>query len=561
MSDHSSFSDDIDPEIAALLGSASESTGPSRDTPNFDALFEANQPSGGAQKGSKRNDEAKFIDFNVKTFPPIDVFEQKPPNAFFTDKEYYKKAMAGEGDVGSRVHSLLSDFLNAKDPESKTNARLRLTNAYWELVGNLAVQLGGRMPESKRVVLRYGALLPSLISPEQRTTIASIIWNNQFQEPLYFLDEWLEKVATGELTPLATDEPVKKQAQKAGSEAAQFAQKLDRAESQRGAQIGLIQNKLNEMTNLENIIMEHANTLKRKTPHRISKEISLGYESTHRHSLNQIADTVRSLNLLDREVTTYLKELEKLDQEVRTWKQRLDSTGGGDAMVDAKVVASEVISLRQIAKLTCGRQGNHFPILLKPYMPFRRQDIGSRENVLKTMSDVERLDPGLFIRRYKQVDTRIVPHVILVPSYGDYGVCWEPYEKGKGRNSRGRLAMPMYPKNLKLSVLYGLADFRWQLAKEIAGFHWMEEGITGLYYAWFDQHKLKGDVRMFFIRDYILWITKESEGAQKLDKEIRGIFWRNMPFPPEVREDLRNRGAIYNDLYKKDINRSMSDGY
>ena len=47
----------------------------------------------------------------------------------------------------------------------------------------------------------------------------------------------------------------------------------------------------------------------------------------------------------------------------------------------------------------------------------------------------------------------------------------------------------------------------------------------------------------------------------KLDKEVRGIFWREMPFPEDVKVRLKNRGFAYGDLYKKDQNRAMSDGY
>lgn len=35
---------------------------------------------------------------------------------------------------------------------------------------------------------------------------------------------------------------------------------------------------------------------------------------------------------------------------------------------------------------------------------------------------------------------------------------------------------------------------------------------------------MRGDVRLTFIENYVLWITKESEGMQKLDREVRGIF-------------------------------------
>ena len=73
--------------------------------------------------------------------------------------------------------------------------------------------------------------------------------------------------------------------------------------------------------------------------------------------------------------------------------------------------------------------------------------------------------------------------------------------------------------------------------------------------------KMKGDIKEYFIQDYLLWITKESEGTQKLNREVRGIFWRNIPFPQTLKDSLRKRGFVYDDLYKKDKNRAMSDGY
>jgi hypothetical protein len=72
---------------------------------------------------------------------------------------------------------------------------------------------------------------------------------------------------------------------------------------------------------------------------------------------------------------------------------------------------------------------------------------------------------------------------------------------------------------------------------------------------------MKGDVKEFFIQDYITWVTKESEGTQKLDKEVRGIFWRYVPFTQAIKEKLRGRSYIYQELYQKDVNRSLSDGY
>ncbi|HOX92782.1 MAG TPA: hypothetical protein PLC54_07650, partial [Spirochaetales bacterium] len=156
---------------------------------------------------------------------------------------------------------------------------------------------------------------------------------------------------------------------------------------------------------------------------------------------------------------------------------------------------------------------------------------------------------------------RIEPFVVLLPCYGDSGVCWEPFDRYNRHTSRSRLAVPMYPKNLKVAVATAVADMRWQAAKEKASYYWMEEGLTGQYYQWFQKQKLKGDVKEYFIQDYIVWVTKESEGIQKLDKEVRGIFWRLMPFQQDIKDKLRDRSFVYQELYQRDVNRSLSDGY
>ena len=162
---------------------------------------------------------------------------------------------------------------------------------------------------------------------------------------------------------------------------------------------------------------------------------------------------------------------------------------------------------------------------------------------------------------HKNVSNRIVPFVILIPTYGDRGFCWEPFDRYNRITSRGRIAVPMYPKDLRIALLTAVADLRWQVAKEKASYYWMEEGLTGQYYQWLVTQKLKGDVKDYFIEDYVLWMTKESEGVQRLDKEVRGIFWRHMPFSQEIKEKLKIRSLVYQELYQRDLNRAMSDGY
>jgi hypothetical protein len=281
--------------------------------------------------------------------------------------------------------------------------------------------------------------------------------------------------------------------------------------------------------------------------------------NSQRGALATIQDALKRISTLDREIAVYFRDLEKMQNELKAAEQKVNE--GGGQTVDARVVVRELGSLRQMCKMSVGRQGNHFPVVMKQYLPSRIEDIGTRENVIAIMAEVERLDPGLFLRTFKQSVNRIVPHVILLPSFGETGICWEPFEKFNRSTSRGRIGIPMYSKNLKMAVLTALGDLRWQVVKEKAGYRWMEEGLTGWYYQWFTDKGYRGDVKESFVQDYILWLTKESEGTQKLDKDVRGIFWRNTPFPTEVREMLRNRGFVYNELYKKDINRAMSDGY
>ena len=110
-------------------------------------------------------------------------------------------------------------------------------------------------------------------------------------------------------------------------------------------------------------------------------------------------------------------------------------------------------------------------------------------------------------------------------------------------------------------MLTAVADLRWQVAKEKASYYWMEEGLTGNYYQWFtaqDPRRRKG---VSSSRITLTWITKESEAIQKLEKEVRAIFWRFMPFSKEIKDKLKTRSYVYQELYQKDVNRSMSDGY
>jgi len=276
--------------------------------------------------------------------------------------------------------------------------------------------------------------------------------------------------------------------------------------------------------------------------------------------MGEIGQLIKQMLSIDNEIASLYTELKNTDEQLEKLESKAEEMGA-NFQVDVKTITAEFNTVRQMAKMCAGRQGNHFPFLMKQYFRPMPDAVGTRENVIRELDRIEKIDPEAFVRVFRQQANRIVPHIILIASYGDRGVCWEPFEKFNRATSRGRVAIPMYPKDLRTTVITALADLRWQTAKEKAQHYWMEEGLTGRYYQWFTEKKLRGDVKEYFIQDYVLWINKESEGTQKLDREVRKIFWRYIAFPQEIKDKLRNHGFVYEDLYKKDINRSMSDGY
>ena len=295
-------------------------------------------------------------------------------------------------------------------------------------------------------------------------------------------------------------------------------------------------------------------------PLRELADISDRLSERQKAAISEAQSLLKDLMKNDHELELSIRDYLNAEADVQTLTDKLDAEGGA-VSVDIGALDSEFDTIRQMAKMTCGRQGNHFPVLTSEYFHCGPNDVGIRENIIAMLAKVESIDAEAFCRVYKNRLNRIVPYVLMIPTYGDTGFCWEPFDRHNRATSRGRVVIPMYPKNLYLAVLTAVADLRWQVAKEKASFYWMEEGLTGNYYQWFQAQKLKGDIKEYFINDYILWMTKEAEGIQKLEKEVRGTFWRFMPFTREVKEKLKMRSFVYQELYQRDVNRSMSDGY
>ena len=543
------FQGEMDPDIAALLGTA-VGKGPSRDNtppPDFNSIFHENiEPA----------PEIPGVDLNAESFPKIEKRFEAIPHKFFDDPNYYKSALNGEGDIAQRVHNILQKYLNVKDPKDRGVYRQQFITAYWDYLSSVAKKAPTKIPESKKFLLRYGILHPTLLDAETRNLFSKIVTNNDYNVPVYYLDEWLKAVGTGVVRNSQTDEV---RIAKSNNQI-RLQQLLEKAMGKLdGARI-LLKAKSDERMNLEKSLQERFNIIKEHYPLEGFQDVQSCYNEAQKRIFGEIQEIMKGLLKIDHELYLCLKDYNQSEADVKTLKEKIEEEGGG-VRVDLRAIDTEFETVRQMSKLTIGRQGNHFPMLSGEYFHSGPNDIGFRENIISQLAQIESIDTEAFCRSYKNRMNRIVPYVVLIPSYGELGICWEPFDRHNRATSRGRIVIPMYPKNLYVALLSAIADMRWQVAKEKASYYWMEEGLTGYYYQWFNSRKIKGDVKEVFIQDYITWMTKEVEAIQKLDKEVRGIFWRYIPFAKDIKEKLKNRSYAYQDLYQRDVNRSMSDGY
>ncbi len=539
----------LDPELAALLDNTPiKKSGPAI---RKDSLFSNSREAvGSADKG------IADVDLTASTFTKIDKFLNDTPHAVYDDPSYYKKVLGGENESAQRLHGLLTKFLTCQDPKDRGVYRQQLITAYWDFSCNLAIKSASlRMEQAKRYSLRYGLVLPTLLTPEQKSLFASIIDENIWREPVYYLDEWFREIGSGKIGPSSTDEARTNRK----DDSARFQQLLSKAQGKLQSAENLLRAKSEERIRLEDNIKETLNIAFQHEPLAGFAGVRDAFTDQQKRMITEISEKMRKLAILDKELLSFIRDYETAEDDVRTLQQKVDSSGGGETNISG--ITAEFETIRQMAKMTCGRQGNHFPILSREYFHSSSREIGIRENVIEALRTIESIDPEAYCRQYKSQLNRIPPFVILIPSYGDTGMCWEPFDRYNRVTSRGRIAIPMYAKNLQIAVLTAVADLRWQVAKEKASYYWMEEGLTGNYYQWFQGQKLKGDVKEYFINDYLLWMLKESDGIQKLNKEVRGIFWRYMPFHKDVKQKLKGRALVYQELCQRDLNREMSDGY
>ncbi|GHV69664.1 hypothetical protein AGMMS49928_12870 [Spirochaetia bacterium] len=550
MADETVFQGELDPELAELLGTSVSSAQEGDSASDLDDLLDEFLEDG-EEDDEVGGDEP---DLGAAGFPVVTKKLEENPHNFLNDPNYYKIALSNEEASAQRLHGLLQKYLNTKDPKDKSLFRQQMIPVAWELLSGVAKKAPGNIVPPKKFFLRFAILHPTFLNADTRTFFGKIVVENELDQPIYYLDEWLRAIGTGAVKASTTDE-----ARVTKSNAnIQLQQLMDKAKGKLDGSRALLKAKHDERSALEQTMYERVKILFDHVPWPGLPGITSTYSETQKKTFAEVQEISKSLLRSDRELESFMKDLKQAQEDIGTIQGKMTDEGPAMA-VDTAAVAGEFDTVRQMSKMNIGRQGNQFPILTSEYFHCTPNDVATRENVIAQLAWIESIDQEAYCRVYKNRLNRIVPFVLLLPNYGDTGFCWEPFDRHNRATSRGRIVVPMYPKSLPYAVLTAVADLRWQVAKEKASSYWMEEGLTGNYYQWFQKQKVKGQIKEYFIQDYILWMTKESEGTQKLDKELRGIFWRYMPFSQPIKEKLKDRSFIYQELYQRDLNRAKSD--
>ena len=138
--------------------------------------------------------------------------------------------------------------MKAEDPEEKSKFRAQLISAFWELGGRVAYRAGRDLILPKRLLLRFGILSPGFLTPELRDMVSRIVYENTTGEPVYYVDEWLERIAKGLVRPSTVDE-VKAEGRKDTGQ--KILDAVEKKRGQRDSEVTLLKAKISQLEERE----------------------------------------------------------------------------------------------------------------------------------------------------------------------------------------------------------------------------------------------------------------------------------------------------------------------
>ena len=194
------------------------------------------------------------------------------------------------------------------------------------------------------------------------------------------------------------------------------------------------------------------------------------------------------------------------------------------------------------------------------------------------MKKIASIDYTLFFReltwkipgKSELIKKEIKPYFIIIPNAGLRVQMWQEMVYNL-RSTRARFLIPVFFNgNINKSLIHSCGHFRWNMAKALVS-NWMDPvdgGLAGAYYDYEQTYKkmmgltieakekIKEQIRGIkidrarFATDYYEWILFESQGIPKLNKVLRKIFYRLIPFPKNIRDTI-SKLPVYIELDRK----------
>ncbi len=231
------------------------------------------------------------------------------------------------------------------------------------------------------------------------------------------------------------------------------------------------------------------------------------------------------------------------------------------------------------SKLVSGSPMSYFSVLTKYHIiaPSLKDLFLTREKISAELNRLLAIDFSAFYREIIYNDEKakilkefiminVYPNIILMPSVGNKGMLWQELEDPRKKNTPARITLPILCTGDLFSMLIeAVGAFRWEIQKTILGHDYNNVGMPSLTSEYIDyiqfyqknrelteeqKEKIKLDFKNFrddrskFVHDYSIWIKYESQGILKLNKIVRNIMYRYVPFSKGIRENLSKQPAF-----------------
>jgi hypothetical protein len=297
--------------------------------------------------------------------------------------------------------------------------------------------------------------------------------------------------------------------------------------------------------------------------------------------------------IFKKEAPTSMDELgqsyfEKLKTDIKGLEAKKESELPPEIdTMDARLKYEMAAMFEPNVRLTSGSPGTHLPMFTKYHIttPLDKAFI-SVSTLEKAVEDILKIDYTPFYREvsYKNeekgikgemVNVSVCPDFILVPSYGTKVMMWQEltiYRGPGSKESKGRITVPIFASgDIKTMLMEAIAAFRWELTKNILGSEWNNIAVPSItseysdYVQFFKKNKelsaelkekLASEFKRFrsdrdrYANDYLQWMRYEADGTPRLNKVVRGIFYKHIPFAKPIRDKISTQPA-YADFHNK----------